>query len=259
MHIREICRMGYFDRVIIDGYMLPLYNDLGIEIKESQSIIDAIEENNQTFSQGIARLRLNIAGEATNIDSPLELARMRKHREKDLGLEKCTLGNMDRYYIGYVDIFILKSNNLLPALLEHKGKTYEDVEKISHNDYELMMLLAAIDIQKNLLDENKNLQECNIAIVDKVFVHYNFRRCGISSWIHDNLSDLIKVYGMIDIAAAIMLPGDFNNESKRIFNMTKEEYEQMLIQHYVNVGYKPIQHNIMYKQFLKTKKILGIL
>lgn len=259
MLIREICRLGYFDKVVVDGYILPLYNDFGIEIKQDQSIISAIEENNQTFNQGIARLRINIAGESLNNDSPSEIARMRRHREKDLRLKGCNLGIIDRYYIGYVDIFIVKSNNLLPKILEHTGKSYEDIQKISNNDYELTMLLTAINIQHKLLKENKELNECNIAIVDKVYIQINFRRCGISSWIHNNLNDLIKVYGMIDTAAAIMLPGDFNNESKKWFNMTKEEYEQMLMQHYKNVGYKQIQNNILYKQFLKNKRILGII
>jgi len=255
MLVREICRLGYFDKVIVDGYMLPLYNDLGIEIKHSQSIMDAIEENTQAFSHNVARLRINIAGESLNNELPNDIIRMRRHREKELNLKRCCMEKIDRYYIGYVDIFIVKGNNKI----EETENCYKNIQKISKNEYEYTMLTTAVSIQQRLLKENKELLECNIAIVDKVYVQINFRRCGISSWIHNNLHELIKIYGMLDTVAVILMPGDFNNESKKMFNMTKDEYEQMLTQHYKNVGYKQLQNNVMYRQFLKSKKILGLI
>lgn len=258
MFVKEICRIGYFDRVVFDGYILPLYNDTGIEIKQDQSLIKAIEDNNQAFNQGIARLRINIAGESiNNKDSINEVARMRKHREKELKLQRFSLGNIDRYYIGYADLLIVKADSLLPKLLEHKGKTEEDILKISNNEYQSLILSSAIEIQSKLMRESEDNTEQNVAILDKVYVHSNFRRCGISKWLQENLHDLIRIYGLVDVGAVLLIPGDFSDESSRQFNMSKIEYEQLLAKHYRNSGYKIFKDTVMYKIFRKRKSIFN--
>lgn len=259
MLVKEICRLGYFDKVIVDGYVLPLYNDLGIEVKQNQSIINALENNNQAFSQGIARLRISISGEVLNTESTSEINRMRRHRERELGLRRCLVGGFDRYYIGYADIFIVKSDSLMPKLIENTGNSFDNISKLSKTDYELELLTRAVDIQKKIISESIGLTECNIAIIDRVYIQKHFRRCKISSWIHQNLADLIKTFGMVDIAAAMIVPGDFANESEKLFGMTKEEYEQLLIKHYKNNGYKMTTNNIMVRRFVEKKKLFGVL
>lgn len=258
MLVKEICRIGYFDKVTIDGYLLPLYNNLGIEVKQEQTLVTAIEANSQAFNQGIARLRITIYGEASLEDSPVDINRMRRHREKEMRLQRCNFGLFDRYPIAYMDVFIVKSDSLLPKYLNNTGKTYNDISKVSKTDYELEMLSKALELQEKIKKEHSEL-DTNIAIIDRIYVNENFRRCKISTWIHNNLQELINVYGMVTIGAALIVPGDFAAESITKFGMQKEEYEKMLLKHYSTMGYKNGKNGIMTKMFVDRKKLFGIL
>ena len=257
MFIREIYRLGYFDKVSLDGYLVPFFNNSGIEIKPDKSLVDAISDGTSP-NQFISRLRVNIAGDSFIDDNTSELNRMRKHRERDLGLKRVPFGKVDRYYIGYIDIYIVKSIHNLPS---NGGKNfdYTDILVLTTNAYERDILDKAIELQNKIGKECDNLEDCSIAIIDKVYVHPTFRRCKISTWIHNNISDIIHSFVMSNVSAVMLIAGDFANESNKMFNMTKEEYEQLLIKHYKEVGYKNFDHNIMYKRISKRKKILGII
>lgn len=252
MDVIKICKQGYFDRLIVDGYMMPLYNSRGVEIKlNNASLIESIENSNNPFNNGLGKLRINIIGEALNKDTYEEIAKMQEHRETELGLERIKLGVIDRYIIGYVDILILKSDYSLPNNITNKGNTIHELEQ-TVRDGDLELIKKACKIQEKL---KKETLDCNIAIIDKLYIHYEFRRCGISSWIHSNIKDIIKLYGMINIGAVLLIPGDFSNESETKFNMTREEYEKMLIKHYKDVGYKVVKDNIMINSIIKPSII----
>ena len=47
MNISEVCRRGYFDNVIIDGYTMPLYNSMGIELHNNESLNEALDLKTQ--------------------------------------------------------------------------------------------------------------------------------------------------------------------------------------------------------------------
>ena len=252
MQVRKICGLGYFDRLIIDGYMMPMYNNKGIEIGDGESLVDALETNEQSYNQGIGKLRINIVGEALNTESYEEILRMRKHREDDLNLVRSKLGATDRYTIGNMDILILKGDYTFPEEVTNKGKTIEDINKLAKGEDELAILTKALEIQNNIVKSNTGLTDCNIAIVDRVYINGEFRRCGISTWLHSNLFDLAKTYGMLDVAAVLLIPGDFSDEATSKFQMTKQKYESMLVKHYKEVGYKFIDKNIMYKKYKKS-------
>ena len=44
----KICSLGYFDRVVVDGFMIPMYNNRGIEINNEESRAESIEKNKQS-------------------------------------------------------------------------------------------------------------------------------------------------------------------------------------------------------------------
>ena len=254
MDVNEICRRGYFDRVVIDGYMMPMYNNKGIVIGNmNESLIDCLENNKTAYNQCMGKLRINVAGEALNKEAYADILRMQEHREKDLKLTGVKIGTTDRYNIGYADILILKNDNLFPDGVTNKGNTEDDMIKLAKGEDELRLMLKALDIQhKNLSSEE--YEKYNIAILDKLYINKQFRQCKISTWIHKNMYDLIKVYGMVDVGAILLMPGDFSSEAKKSFGMTNQEYVEMLIKHYKSMGYKFIADNIMYRNLLKQGK-----
>ena len=58
MQVRKICSLGYFDKIYVDGYMMPMYNNKGIEINENESLAESIENNKQSYNQGIGKLKI---------------------------------------------------------------------------------------------------------------------------------------------------------------------------------------------------------
>ena len=251
MDVMRIRMLGYFDRVLIDGYSMPMYNGRGIELRTNCSIVDALNNMTDCNNQGIGKIKITIVGESINNDTTDEIERMQKHREKELGLERVKLGNTDRYTIAYADILILKSDSSLPLNLDQKGNKLDDIEKVIKGEDKLNLMSKAVEIQNKLVKNNK---DANIALIDKVFVHKEFRRCGISKWIHNNIKDLIKLYGLIDVGAALLIPGDFTNSAQRDFEMSKEYYEEVLTDHYKSVGYTMLSDGVMCKN-LQTSKL----
>lgn len=254
MNVNEILRRGYFDNLIVDGYMMPMYNNRGIQIENGQSLVDAIENNSQAYNQGVGKLRINIIGEATNNDPLDSLATYDRHREETLGLVKQSMGISDRYIIGYVDIFILKSDYSFPDNITNKGKTEGDISKLAKCEDELELLLKAIEVQKEIIEEDNGVDDCNIAIINKLFINKWFRQCGISSWVHANIGDITKVYGMVDVAAVLLMPGDFTNAAMKEFGMTNKQYTTLLVNHYKAEGYRFINDVVMCKKLVGQGK-----
>jgi hypothetical protein len=255
MKVSEICRRGYFDRVIVDGYLMPMYNNKGIEIKDNEPLVDAIENNAQSYNQGIGKIRINIAGEAFNTEPYSEIVRMQEHRENDLRLIRTKLGDIDRYNIGYVDILILKSDYSFPNEVKNRGKTKDDISKLAKSEEELRIMSKALDVQQDIIKENNGIYDCNIAIVDRVYINSEFRQCGISTWVHNNIGDITKIYAMVDIAAVLLTPGDFSNEAEKLFGMTTKQYQNMLIKHYKSVGYILLDNKLMCKRLVKKQQM----
>jgi hypothetical protein len=255
MNVDRICLVGYFDRVLIDGYAMPMYNTKGIAIESNETLVDAINTNTQSYAQGIGKVRITIYGEADFNPEDDQLLGMRWHREQELKLTRTKIGNADRYAIAYVDLLILKSNYSFPEEVKNRGKTSNDISKLAKSEDEYMLLTKALEIQKStLMKKDNNENDANIAIVDRLYVNKEFRQCGISSWIHSNIGDIIKTFGMIDIASVILIPGDFSNEAQSQFGVSKDKYRDFLIKHYKEQGYKFVDKHIMCKTIAKTKK-----
>ena len=258
MNTSKICSLGYFDRVLVDGYAMSMFNTRGIEIKNDETLVDSINTNIQSYAQGVGKIRVTVYGESVfNLEDD-KLLGMRWHREQELRLSRTKVDNNDRYAIAYVDLLILKSDFSFPEMVRSRGKSLDDLARLAKSEDEYMLLSKALEIQRNIWAQNNNTCDCNIAIVDRLYVNKNFRQCGISKWVHNNILDIIKTYGMVDASAVLLIPGDFSNEAEQIFGMSKRDYRDMLIKHYKDVGYKFIDKFIMCKYSYKKKHILNI-
>lgn len=258
MNTSKICSLGYFDRVLVDGYAMSMFNTRGIEIKNDETLVDSINTNIQSYAQGVGKIRVTVYGESVfNLEDD-KLLGMRWHREQELRLSRTKVDNNDRYAIAYVDLLILKSDFSFPEMVRNRGKSLDDLARLAKSEDEYMLLSKALEIQRNIWAQNNNTCDCNIAIVDRLYVNKNFRQCGISKWVHNNILDIIKTYGMVDASAVLLIPGDFSNEAEQVFGMSKRDYRDMLIKHYKDVGYKFIDKIIMCKYSYKKKHILNI-
>ena len=258
MNKNKICSLGYFDRVIIDGYSMPMFSTKGIEIKGGDGFVDSINDSLQSFTHGVGKLRITIYGESTfNLEDD-NLLGMRWHREQELKLSRTKVDKNDRYAIAYVDILIFKSEFSFPERVINRGKSIDDLNKLAKSEDELMLLSKAMDMQRNIWHESGGTADCTIAIIDRVYVSKHFRKCGISKWVHMNIFDIIRTYGMVSASAVLLIPGDFNNEAEQIFSLSKKDYTDMLINHYKNTGYKFIDKFIMCKYPYVKKGILSI-
>lgn len=258
MNTSKICSLGYFDRVLVDGYAMSMFNTRGIEIKNDETLVDSINTNIQSYAQGVGKIRVTVHGESVfNLEDD-KLLGMRWHREQELRLSRTKVDNNDRYAIAYVDLLILKSDFSFPEMVRNRGKSLDDLARLAKSEDEYMLLSKALEIQRNIWAQNNNTCDCNIAIVDRLYVNKNFRQCGISKWVHNNILDIIKTYGMVDASAVLLIPGDFSNEAEQIFGMSKRDYRDMLIKHYKDAGYKFIDKFIMCKYSYKKKHILNI-
>lgn len=244
MNVNKICSLGYFDNVIVDGYMLSMFNTKGIEITDNTALVDIVT-NSKYSSQGIAKLRFTVYGESEFNLADDDLLGMRWHREMELGLKKTKVDNKDRYPIGYADILILKSENSLSDMKNVYGDVSEYISTITKSEDEFILLKKAVDIQSKIKRDSSS--DSNIAIVDRVYIDKAFRGCKISSWIHENIFDIIKTYCMINTYAALLIPGDFSNEAESMFGVSKDEYRNMLVKHYKASGYKFIDKAVMCK------------
>lgn len=257
MDIEKIMRAGYFDNIRIDGVLTPVYNSYGTILRPNSTFKESLDKSDEAYKHGVAHLRINIIGESsTNINFG-ELVNMRQDRRRSRIPKLKGLPGIDRYIIGYSTIMILKGDYAIPYKINSTGKTEKDIEKLVKTNDLLELMLAALKLNKYVSDE----YDCpgdwnNIAIVDKVYVYPVFRRCGISTWIHLNMADIINMYSLVFPNGILLSYGDFANERKR-YGMSTREYNNMLIKHYKSLGYDkvgklkldaiPYNSNIMYK------------
>lgn len=260
MEVRKICSLGYFDRLILDGYTMPMYNSRGIELHDNESLRDALENSKQHYSQRIGKLRINVIGEAFNKETYEEILNMRNYRDTKLKLKRDKLGTIDRYTIGYVDLLILKSDYSYIDQ-SNKEKIEDDIIKFAKIDDQSRLIIKAIETMQNIANNSNKKEECNVAIVDRVYVDKEFRKHGLSKWIHTNIGDIIKIYAMVDIRAVLLIPGDFSNEAESEFNLSKQEYVNLLIKHYKKTGYRNAGDGVLCKKIKHTPKLVktGIL
>lgn len=256
MDVEKILRTGYFDRLKITGVLKPVYESDGTVLMPNSSLKESLNKSDEAYKNGVAHLCIQFIGECdTNISSS-EIIRMREDRE-NCGLIKIPSSpDVDRYEIAYIDILIIKSDYALPYKIESNGKTEKDIEKLAKTSDMLEIMLVALDIGDYIHKQyNYSKDWVNIAIINKVYVKPVFRRCGISSWIHSNIADIINMYGLVFPTGVILTYGDFSHESNKEFGMSNGAYNKMLLNHYKSMGYSNIR-KLPIKNSMNTQTIL---
>lgn len=221
MNIREICRRGYFDKVTLNISIEPIISS-DTEIYSDMSFLECISNESNQVDNTISKVRLSILGVdfiKRNCIRPDELS---KDKKRGANVFKVEHNDIKSFLIAYSDIFIVKDSSNICITKDRPSNYNYDVD---------MLIDKAIEIQKKSNGRN------HIAIVDKLFVNEQYRRCGISSWVHINLRDIIMTYMDINIGDVLLIPGDFSNEAERL-SIPEKAYTDMLKKHYSELGYR---------------------
>lgn len=263
MNVDKILRTGYFDRLKITGRLKSVYKDTGTILYPEKSFKYALDKSVYSFTHGVSNLTINLIGECDNSDDwvEMQLARGRCGIGKFADSSNKGTEGKDTYAVGFADILILKSHYALPCDISEKGQTEADIKLLAGTTEEIETLKAALEL-RNFIEKSTGYagESVSIAIVDKVYTEPVFRRCGVSTWLHENIADIINMYGMVFPNGLILRYGDWANEAMTEFGLTQEEYSKMLLQHYGKLGYNPIEElnlqeldrgsNILYKLFV---------
>ena len=258
MDVNKILRCGYFDSIKITGKLKPIYDSNGIDITSGDTFKKSVGESAEAFKNGLAQLKVYVLGESTDDEPSNMLDYMRADRAA-AGL-RCieTVNGIDKYVIAYMNILIFKGDNAMTYGIEEKGKTAKAFEKVAKTSDMLDLMLSASQLSKHIQTNCTYTEDfINIAIIDKVYVLPIFRRSGISTWLHQNMADIINMFALVWPTGMVMSYGDFANESEINFKMSRDSYNKMLLTHYKKLGYDTIKKitqstdicctNILYK------------
>lgn len=216
MDTAGISRVGRFDRVYITGLVEPLYKSNGITIANNQSLSGSVETYGENKHCGLAKLHIDIHG--NDIDN-----------------------NSDEI-IASANIIIIKSSYSIMFGLSNNGRNYQSFEEITSNVYELNILNAALEVSKYISKKCRiDDDTINIGIIDNVIVKSEYRRFKISTWIHYNIANIINAYCMLFPSAIILEYGDVLDSAEKEFKCSKEEYMDILKNHYINLGYQELK------------------
>lgn len=230
MNISNILRLGYFDNIIISS-TVNTSNGKGLVIRSSTFRDNIVNDY-------LIKLRINIIGEVED-----DNVTMKKYRE-DNEIKKSNYGreskdiNTGRYIIGYMDVSILrgKYNKIICGRSVEKDplEYTEDTSKIE-------LVESAIKL-RDYIQEKHKLEEGEpaVAIIDKVYVFDIFRRNGVSGWLHENIFEILHHQSAIFTSGIVLQCGDFSNESYRKFGLDKNSYMELLLEHYIDCGYKQL-------------------
>lgn len=236
MDTLKLEQIGYFDRIFIDGTIKPMNIASGLTVKNKESLTEAIENDSENYMHDIAKLRLEILGESIEGTDKDEKEQIKEDRFEN-GIKMINKsGNIERYIIAYADILILKGKHVFPFKKNDNNiEDYcvkSDVKLDNYQNY-----IAAVNIAREIAKrEREEVLNINIAMIDKVYVYQAFRECGISSWIHDNLIEILKVYGMVRPHGVVLTYGDFTKQS-----LITKNYIEFLKNHYKNHGYTELE------------------
>lgn len=231
MNIRELCRRGFYDKVTINFVTEPIYGD-DIEIFGDMTFSECTNNSINCVDNSIFKVRINILGVEfikKHVITPEELA---KDKSRDTILYKIGPHNDKSYLLAYVDLIVVRDCDRTKYKL---GDKFNDTLDKS------LLVNCALKLQRKGSKENTN----NIVIVDKVYVYEHYRQCGVSTWIHTNLRDIMYRFMGMSIGDMLLIPGDFSDECGNKFNMSETQYVQMLKDHYTRVGYEIQKDGLM--------------
>ena len=221
--------------------MDPMYRSDGIVLHSNMSLVESMDFVNKPYSNIMAHIRVNILGEChtrpgNELDS-IENAR------NTLGIQCVYSARIRKYIIGYIDILLIKGSYSIPNSFKDKSKDIKSFEGLTKSLDELEICLDSIQIAKYVYKRkllNKHYNDMNIAIVNRVYINPHFRRLGINTWIHQNLTAIVNSFGMVYPDITVLTYGDFSNEAGCYFNMSNDQYRSMLENLYKRYGYKEL-------------------
>lgn len=213
MLVSRIKNIGNFENIELNGIVNPIYNCNNIGLTDGDSLNEILTVTNQNKKVSLAKLKINLVGKSDN--------------------DKETIG----FTIAYTDIIILKGNYILSGIELNFNKDDAIVEICDSTD-EINLCLFGIDIAKHNKSLCRSVDNVNIVGIHKVYVDENFRRLGISNWIHNNIRELIESFSMINPDIITLSYGDFANEAKDKFKLDSKSYCQFLHKMYKKIGYK---------------------
>lgn len=244
MNVDKILRTGYFDEIRVDGTCKPIFRSSGTLIKSDTSFKSLLEDSEEGFKHGVANILIQLTGGSTITADIEDMERMREDRESS-GIKRIPgSSTMDKYLIAYADILLLKSNYSIPFELKASGKDRDSLYNAGTTQDMKEILVEALNLSDKIEDKYKYPKDCiSIAIVNKVYVLPVFRRSGISTWIHNNIADLVNMYGLQFPTGILLTYGDFSQEAGKLFGMDNAAYNKMLRSYYKKLGYKSITQN----------------
>lgn len=269
MDLTKIMQIGYFDTVKLDGCVRAIHNSSGIDLRDGFDLSESIRFWDESFKIGLAYMRVSLIGicNIAGVDF-YEREHMRDDRRMSGILKLPGASCTDKYLIAYADILLLKPNNSIPCMIQDDeldckcsaysilGKVEDDLVQSSYSPDISELISVANKLSEYIVSkEGMDKNEVSIAILDKLYVYPAFRRCHISSWLHENLDTIIHTYLMTKPAGVLLIPGDFSNEAERKFNMAESRYVKMLIGHYKTLGYRYV-NNIWIPAFYASKNIM---
>lgn len=259
MELAKVLRIGNFDRVVIKGNLEPIYKMPELQLYPGVSLGESIDMYGAGRYCHIASLKINVIGEVTDSDD----GELNKNRIQD-GIKLLEEHkNTREYSIANIHLLLLKNNYSMPFGCSNSSSIVDMLSSISTIDNERNIILAAYDLSEYIAKMSKQERgDIGIVIVDKVYVHKQFRRCKISSWVHSNMANLVNTFALTFPSAAILACGDFSNEANKAFGLTDEQYLELLRNHYSKEGYNEVLDikkyfknsdvkNLMFKSFIE--------
>lgn len=255
MNVQMICALGGFDRIFVDGTTNTMPAS-GITINNNDSFLECLNNDPMIHEHSITRLRINIIGEIIESSDIDEVRQYKKALEHD-GVKAMQTGIVSRYCIGYANIILLKGNEyFMTEESFSKSKNEQSMEIIGKKGDESGLLVAALRLGNHIVNTVRNeYDDATIAVIDRIFVHRKFRHLGISTWIHDNVCDIIHTYSLCRPNATLLAYADFTNEAAYL-NITQDDYLDTLHKHYVDRGYLEFSKLFRLKDGIDARRIM---
>lgn len=165
-----------------------------------------------------------------------------QRRKIGLQLSKSVEG-VTRANIAYARFIVVKGYSSLPPQLAVRRvglANFISVFGICTDPTEETLLSEALRLDIETNEGDYNLDGVSmLLIVDKVYVAEAARRCGVSEYIHTNLSDIAHIFIGVRPKLVVLNCGDFSNAHTSM-GISEIEYKHILRKHYARTGYKSV-------------------
>lgn len=246
MNVGEICRLGFFDKVTISLQVEPVcLND--IELFGECNFAACANSYGNSLDNSIMKVRINILGVEDIHKQVITPDELTKRANRGANIFKDGGNHHKSYLLAYADVLVIMDVDRNKSIILDAFNGESDKQRL---------VSAAFSLQSR--GANKAQSQANgfvrnhIAIIDRLYVFPAYRRCRISSWINNNLREILFSYVNVAVGDVLLIPGDFSNESADKFDMTPREYSIMLNKHYETLGYKPFSENILINRVSKA-------